>query len=240
MLYASYAEGFRSGGYNSLAGTVEQISKPFLPQYTKAYETGIKTDLFDRTLRLNLAGFFNKIQNRPQTLVVSSGPAAGTFVVENYDADLKGIEYEVAWRVGKGLSLWGNGAFNSAKFTSCVTLALTCSVINNKVPFMPSQLFTVGFDYDTPLASGKLKFGADYSKRGDHYSEVLNPEIGHVPSHKFLNAYVRFDRGPWSYQLAGKNLTKEEGWNSGFGFSLVQPRFPIEPRSVLATVRYTY
>lgn len=241
LTYISYSEGFKSGGYNGLASSIAQITQAFLPQYTKAYEAGIKADLLNRTLRLNTALFYNDIKNRQQTLTVASGPAAGTFVVENYNAELRGLELELAWRAMKGLSFWGNASFNHGRYKSCSTAAaVTCSIINNKLPVFPNHTFTLGFDYDTKLGAGKVKFGADYSMRGDYFSTADNVLIGAVPKQKFLNAYTGYDMGDWSFQLAGKNLLQQEGWQTGFGFAVVQPRFAIEPRTVQISVKYRF
>lgn len=240
LVYASYSEGFKSGGYNGLAGSVSQIQSPFQPQLTKAYEAGIKSDLFDRKLRLNAALFLNDIKNRQQTLTVTSGPNIGSFAVENYNAEVSGLELEATWRVMKGLSIWANAAFNDSKYKSCTTLAVACSIINNKLPIVPEYSYAVGFDYDRKIGDGTLKLGADYSKRDQYYSTPDNVLIGTIPSQDFLNAYVGYDIGNWSYQLSGKNLLQEKGWQTGFGFALVQPRISIEPRTLLATVRYRF
>lgn len=241
LAYASYSQGFKAGGYNGLASTVAQISQPFLPQTTDAWELGLKSELLDRRLRLNAALFHNKIKNRQQTLTVASGPAAGSFVVENYNAKLTGLELEAAWRVLQNLTLWANGAINSGKYTACATtVSVPCSVINNELPLFPDHVYTVGFDYRSALGAGALRFGGDYSERSPYYSTADNAPIGAVPKQKSLNAYAAYDIGAWTLQLAGKNLTQEEGWQTGFGFSVVQPRFAIPGRSVMLTARYQY
>lgn len=241
LAYASYSQGFKAGGYNGLASTVAQISQPFLPQTTDAWELGLKSELLERRLRLNASLFHNKIKNRQQTLTVSSGPSAGSFVVENYNAKLSGLEVEVAWRVLPSLTLWANGAINSGKYTSCsTTVALACSVINNALPLFPDHVYTVGFDHQSALGSGQLRLGADYNERDPYFSTADNAAIGAVPRQKFLNAYAAFDIGAWTLQLAGKNLLQQEGWQTGFGFSVVQPRFAIPGRSVMLSARYQY
>ena len=241
MAYASYSQGFKAGGYNGLASTVAQISQPFLPQTTDAWELGLKSELLERKLRLNAALFHNTIKNRQQTLTVTTGTNAGSFVVENYNAKLTGLELEAAWRVLPTLTLWANGAINTGKYTSCATtVSLPCSVISNKLPLFPDKVYTLGFDHQSQLGQGALRFGADYSERGPYYSTADNAPIGAVPQQKSLNAYVAYDIGAWTVQLAGKNLTQEDGWQTGFGFSVVQPRFAIPSRSVLLTARYEF
>src|SRR3546814_15585743 len=53
LLYASWSKGFKSGTYN--LGTP---GNPVNPEKVSAFEGGIKSTLFDRRLRLNVAGFY--------------------------------------------------------------------------------------------------------------------------------------------------------------------------------------
>src|SRR3546814_8775018 len=59
MVYANYSQGYKAGGYNS-RGTIPENVGPYEPERVTAYEVGLKSDLFDRLLRFNVAGFVNK------------------------------------------------------------------------------------------------------------------------------------------------------------------------------------
>ncbi|MCC6171121.1 MAG: TonB-dependent receptor [Gammaproteobacteria bacterium] len=237
LLFASYSEGFKSGGYNGLASTAVQVRTAFQPQYTDAWEAGIKADLLGNTLRVNVSAFKNEISNRQQTLTLPNG----TFLVENYNADLKGLEAEVTWRATDALSLWTSVSINDGKYTAGGSSAGALgSIINNKLPVFPDYTATAGVDYSLQVGNGTLRFGGDYNVRDGYFSTADNARIGAVEKQDFLSAYVGYDIGKWSLQLAGRNLLDEEGWQTGFGFSVVQPRFAIDPRTVLATARYTF
>ena len=49
--YASYAEGFKSGGFNGRPSSQTIVS--YDPEKVKTYELGLKTEFFDRLLRVN-------------------------------------------------------------------------------------------------------------------------------------------------------------------------------------------
>jgi len=233
LLYASYSEGFKAGGYSGLASTAEQLATPFKPQVTKAYEAGVKADL-GRRLRGSLTGFLNKIQDRQQTVNLNDGG----FLIENYDVEISGIELEFAWRPVRGLQIWGNGALNWGKYLS--TDSSIGSLLENDPPSLPDYEFTIGADYSVPLGDGELKFGGDFNQRDNHFSTADNVPIGWVKKMDSLNAYVSYRTGPWNFQVAGKNLLQQQGWITGFGFSVINPRFMSEPRTVLATARYSF
>ncbi len=70
MVYASAATGFRSDGSQPRPFTQGQQKETVPAEELTAYEVGIKTDLFDRRLRLNLAVFLDDYDPR---VVVSAG-----------------------------------------------------------------------------------------------------------------------------------------------------------------------
>jgi iron complex outermembrane receptor protein len=70
MVYASAATGFRSDGAQPRPFTPGQQKETVPAEELVAYEVGIKTDLFDRRLRLNLALFQDDYDPR---VVVSAG-----------------------------------------------------------------------------------------------------------------------------------------------------------------------
>ena len=100
--------------------------------------------------------------------------------------------------------------------------------------------FSVGFDGDVAVGPGKLILGADYTSRDRYFSTADNLAIGAVGKQDFLNGYVGYELARWKFQVNGKNLLDQGGSQTGFGFSLIQPRFAIDPRTVLGTIRYSF
>ena len=234
LLYASYSKGFKAGGYNGQAGTIGELATPFKPQVTTAYEAGIKSTLFDRKLRLNIAGFWNDIKDRQQP----QNNFDGSFLVVNYDVRIRGIEAEVSVLVLPGLTLYGNGAINDGKYTG--SSSSNAALLRNDPPELPDYQFTVGGDYSAEVGPGKLGFGADFRKSDEYYSTPDNALIGFVQPRSILNGYVSYEYGSVTLQVTAKNLTNNVKPQTGFGFSVVNPQFAIEPRSVLGTVRYAF
>lgn len=232
LLYGSYSVGFKSGGYNGLASTAAQLAAAFRPQTTDAYEVGIKADL-GSTLRVALSGFVNKIKDRQESISLGDGG----FIIENYNMTVKGLEAEIAWKPVTGLQIWGNGALNDGKYRN---VPASASLAGNTPPFLPDYQATIGFDYNFDLGSGRFKFGADANFRDAYFSTADNAPIGAVTSTQIVNAYVGYDVGPWQFQVAGKNLFNQINWQTGFGFSVINPRFMTDPRTVLATARYSF
>jgi len=234
LAYATYSVGYKSGGYNGLAGTEVQLSKAFRPQITTAYEVGLKTTLLDNHLRLNIAAFKNDIEDRQQT----ANNNDGTFIIENYDMTIKGIEVEFSVIPFEGLTLYGNGALNDGKYTGVDSEVAT--LLNNDPPSLPDYQFTVGFDYAVDIGPGKFGIGADYRNTDEYFSTADNSLIGTIKQRDIYNGYVNYEIGNLLLQVAGKNLSNNAAYQTGFGFAVVNPRFIIEPRTILATARYKF
>ncbi len=140
LVYASRAEGFRSGGF-SIRGTLsEQAASQtncgaaggcpdnnflaFLPETNTTYEAGLKTRFFDRAVTFNAAAFINDIVNFQQGQVVVTpgyGPGTNTYVTSFPKVRIKGLEFDANLDFGKmtpaltGLSLSGTLGFQDAE-----------------------------------------------------------------------------------------------------------------------------
>ena len=116
MVYASYSEGYKAGGFNS-RGTIPENVGPYDPEYVDAYEIGAKTDLFDRMLRLNVAGFINKYRDL-QSAVTKMGVVRAENITTNIAAaEIRGFEAEAVFRPSSQFSLSANIAYLDAKYT---------------------------------------------------------------------------------------------------------------------------
>ena len=117
MVYASYSRGYKPGGVNGSYGQVV-IPPIFLPETNDAFEIGSKNYFFDRTLRLNVAGYYY-IQRNFQYIETDPVPFDGGIsnipLIHDY-----GIEFE------------GNYVSPNTRFNAGLTLALeTGEVVGN-------------------------------------------------------------------------------------------------------------
>lgn len=97
MIFASATRGFKSGGWNARA-TDPTLFLPFKPEVIWSEELGMRTDLFNKTLRLNATAFYSVDRD----VQVASGYFVGSVPTYNTinPADLRvyGAEFEVTWR----------------------------------------------------------------------------------------------------------------------------------------------
>lgn len=118
MLYATYNRGFKAGGFSAADTTNNRASLPFEPEHVNAYEIGLKSELFDRRLLLNLAAFRNDFSDL-QVVIQGTVDAQIVNVVRNAARSrAQGVELEAVWAVTPQFKLASSGTYLDAKYRS--------------------------------------------------------------------------------------------------------------------------
>ncbi|MEW4467553.1 TonB-dependent receptor [Parasphingorhabdus sp. JC815] len=131
MVYANYSQGYKAGGYNS-RGTIPENIGPYNPERVNAYEIGAKTDLFDRLLRFNVAGFVNNYRDL-QSSVTKMGVVRPENITTNVAAaKIYGFEVEAMLRPTSNFTISTNLAYLHARYTDFC--ADTDGVFTNGAP----------------------------------------------------------------------------------------------------------
>ncbi|AMK24346.1 MULTISPECIES: TonB-dependent receptor [unclassified Sphingobium] len=108
MGYISYNTGFKSGGYNLLAP-----GNAFQPEELDALEFGLKTELFDRSVRLNLGAFFYWYHDQQ----VSLPDIGGNLIKNAAGSRIKGLEASLDYRASSRLKISGGLSLMDGHYT---------------------------------------------------------------------------------------------------------------------------
>ena len=180
-LYAKYATGYRAGGASSRSLNY----RAFGPESVKSYELGAKTELFDRLVRLNLAGYMmDRTDSQvdfnffiPQT----NGTVRNTLETVNAEGvtKIKGIEADVTIRPTNSLSFGLSYAYTDVKIpparntvqeqlNASLTPPITTPIFQDVyVVYTPKHALSGSIDFETPLggagAAVKLHLDANYT-----------------------------------------------------------------------------
>jgi outer membrane receptor protein involved in Fe transport len=141
MLYYTYSQGFRPGGFNQNGGSPHANGTDGLPQYTipSAYksdeltnnEIGWKTEFFDHRLQWNGA-IYRENWNNVQVAFFNPGLVGNIFYNTNGQNFLiKGIETSLVARVISGLTLQGAASWNQSRQTNSPALIDNNPASNN-------------------------------------------------------------------------------------------------------------
>lgn len=96
MTYVKTASSSRSGGQNA-RGLDSVTSQPFDEETATDIELGVKSELFDNSLKLNAAYYHTFYEDTQQTNLVNTPSGLITQVVNAGNADIDGIEVDAQW-----------------------------------------------------------------------------------------------------------------------------------------------
>jgi iron complex outermembrane receptor protein len=174
MVYAKYSTAYVSGGK---VGPIEYVAET-----TKAAEAGVKADLLDRRLRVNLAVFLSKYKDYqtaqggnvfPAELLAGLVPdsrirgALGTFVYPQGDVKAKGFELELTAAPVEGILLGGSLSYTKTTFSNvpavlkqAQNLAATAPDSDYEPTFRPEWTASAYAQYTSQPIWGEATFTA--------------------------------------------------------------------------------
>ena len=184
--YARTASGYRGGGYN-LRGAVNPVVgplgtyTPFGPETVTDYEIGLKSELFDRHVRLNIALFYDKFNDVQRTTVIGTPTGSvATYATNAAKATVKGIEVEAIIIPVEHAQLGFNGGYTDAGYERYQDPILG-DLKDADFPNTPKYTASVYGQYIMPLAFGDLLVRADYNYTSRVNFTGAPANVGGVP-----------------------------------------------------------
>lgn len=160
-VYASFAKGFRSGGFNSAP------FGPYDPEKVYTYELGTKAATANGVLQLELAAFLTKYKDMVRRRLVF---VSGAYLSESSnigEVEVKGVEGGFAVRPVRPLTLSLTGAYLNSKITATDAADLV-NVPGDRTDYTPRLSFTLGANYEFNWgASAPGYFRIDFSHRDE-------------------------------------------------------------------------
>jgi iron complex outermembrane receptor protein len=228
--YGTYSHGFKAGGYNDQVGTsgapiTASEKAPTNPEKADSFEVGVKSELFDRRVRLNEALFYVRYKDAIRQVVVPVTNLNGqqgeeTLFRNAAQMTTYGIENEMTAELAEGLILRVPLSYQHCKYNSFNTLSSTGTnedLSGLPVNRCPEWTATVDLNYTlaVPPTSGRLVFDANanyVAKNLDTYSIALPYSAftqTYADGRTLLGASVTYtganDR--WFVRVLGRNLT---------------------------------
>ena len=132
LLYASFAKGFRSGGYNFRNLNPNVDPGPFDQEKQDAYEIGLKQEV-GGFARVNIAGFYSRINGTQREFQAPFAPFGNFQIITNAaDVSIKGIEGEVLVKPVSGLTIAGQFGYTKGKYEDILFDLNADGVINDR------------------------------------------------------------------------------------------------------------
>ena len=222
LLYASYSEGFHSGGFFGVNQNIADFTRDqYNPELSTQYETGIKSQFWDNRIQVNATLFLNEFEDK-QEEAIDFDPSTGTVatVFRSVDeATYQGAELELKWRATEYLSLFANYGYLDAEYDKFTTdlnpsdnVILGMSVLEDATHLTPRNApdftYGVGGQLNFQVGGGELEFYIKYNRVGETETQLLNnsAQLDEIPD---LSASLGYYHSDFSVVLYGRNLTDE-------------------------------
>jgi len=224
LTYASFSQGFKSGGYDLRATTLNGSLTPYKPETITTYEAGIKSAFLDNHVTANLAAYFNHIDDF-QARATSYG-ALGTPVnslINTGNAHSYGGELELALNPFKGFVLSGSGAYLQTGYdtfnnTLPPNVAGRTTLVGLQFALAPTWQASFAANWTVPISMpGRWRIGADVPYESGHFLDIYNTAQLHVGAQAFLNGILSYtsESESWSAGFTGNNILNLRRFQGG-------------------------
>lgn len=222
MGYIQYSKGFRTGGLSALGSDPSQPPLlGYLPEHSNNFELGIKNNLIQDRLSLNISVFYTKVNDaQVPTLVL---PDAITLTKNVGKLNSKGFELELKAQASKNLFIQYSFGYTNASFES-LQLSSQGSAINldgKKQIFSPDFTSMLAVQYTHQITPGKtsLFLRGEWKYLGTTYFDLAN-NIKQDPYH-LMNASAGLNIKNMGIQVWARNVLKQKYISYAYDFGAV-------------------
>ena len=240
MTYAQVSRGFKGAAYD-LPGPSDATPSPLVshrvaPEIAMNYEAGVRSQLFDRTLTLNVTAFYETFQNYQST---SFDAAADVFRLSNIGSlHSAGAEVEFSWQPTRAFTIGGGVTFVDARYDDnkngecqytffheglCTQAAPGTYIIDltgRRIYYAPKWTLAINSRYDLRTLPGPFNAyaSANYSYRSSTAAEPSLDPATYIQAYGLLDARLGLTTKDGKYELAvfGRNLTDEHYFGTHF------------------------
>jgi outer membrane receptor protein involved in Fe transport len=242
LVYVQAARGFRPGGVNapvpqaaagdSLArnfqgATVFDLPRTYSSDTVWSYELGAKVRLFNR---VQVNGALYRIDWSNTQFSVSIPQSGQSFMTNVSGARSQGAEVEVEARLLRGLTVYGTGGYNKAKYTEAFSArlgngALIPTVLENQAFAQPKWTFSAGGRYDFAITDAVRAYArADWRYTSGYENAPFgtsnwNPDANVFPAFDITNMRFGVEYGDVDINLFVNNVFENKKANIGGGRS---------------------
>lgn len=231
MGFGRVATAYKAGGYNP--GVLQSA---YGPEEARVFELGVKTDLLDRRLRVNLSAFrtvYDKIQvplleiTATQNSTVLSNAAAATYTGFEMSSTFIPIS---GWRIDANVG-YVDPEYTDFDYRDPVTLQLLDVSDEARSPLTSKLTYNIGIAYESSrLDWGLFSVRADYSFRSHRYYfplDRMSPRnrVVRGDPQRSLRARLVFSEialfggnQRFRFDIWGENLLNQEQRVSGIDF----------------------
>lgn len=228
QFYTFWTKGFRSGGYNLRHTSLTDPNERFDQETQNSVEVGLKKDMNDGRIRLNVAAFYNVIENMQREVNLPSQAAGVVQLIKNTaDATITGGEIEFTWAMSEALLLkmnagYSDGTYDEVRYDLNGDGVVDQADKNLTLPRLAPWSFGATLVWDRELSFGSMRMSlSGYHRDAAAYTDNNR---GQLRESDMIDANVslRFMENRMIVSAFGRNLKDE----STIGGDTQLPFFP--------------
>lgn len=194
LVYATYSEGFRPGGFNrkpcNVATPACDSLKQYVPDEVKNYEIGGKFSLMNRRMQLNLAAYQIDWTNIQQT-IFDQNISNQTFTTNFTNARIRGVEGDLTWRATPELTINTAFSYNDSELTKLLRNTSVLRPVGSPLAMSPKFQGNIRARYEWETSGGLRPFvQAGINHVGKSISSVFDNVDIRMPSSNATLGYV--------------------------------------------------
>lgn len=204
LLYATYSEGFRPGGFNRKPGG--GVPESFVSDTVENYELGWKSMLLDGALQFN--GAVYRIDWADMQLNSLDPSISNLNFTRNVgEAEITGVEGDFVYAATENLTLSGGFSINNTELTSVPEGATNIVGAGADLSMTPTfQGNLLGrYTYDVGRYQGFTQLSVTY--KGSAFSSIVLQDRFEMESYTLANFSIGVNADQWTGELYVNNIT---------------------------------
>ncbi|MES2492045.1 MAG: TonB-dependent receptor [Pseudomonadota bacterium] len=201
LLYGNVSKGYKAGSFPTASPASFVGLQPVTQESVLAYEIGLKSELLDRRLMINAAGFIYEYEDKQVQGTIPDQVWGALPQLRNIPkSKIKGAEIEVNAAPFRGLTLTASATYIDSEITEISPTEFNVSgpadMKGTELPLTPKWSYAVGGEYRHDMGSITPFIGANWRWVGKTVSTlggattVINPLPEDGPQNRFLPGYT--------------------------------------------------
>lgn len=222
-VYGRFATGFRAPSVQGrvLFGDAVTVAQS---ETLQSFEVGMKSQLLDDRLRLNIAAYILEMSD--QQLTAGSGTANANQLINADSTKGSGLEMDAEWLATENLSFTLGMSFNQTEIDdpnlSVLPCGAPCTVLDptgsfpgsvsldgNDLPRAPEWTANFVARYVKPMSNGDLVLQTDWVYRDEYSMFLYDSREFHADSFLEGGVNVGYVTEKWEVGVYGRNITDE-------------------------------
>jgi iron complex outermembrane recepter protein len=209
MLYATYSQGFKSGGFTQRVFPPLPATPSFGPESVTSYEVGLKTSGLDNRFHVNVAAYranYDDIQ-------VQIFQAIAPITANGGQGRIQGFEFETQVSAGAGWFFEANAGFTDAGYTRIDPAAIGLT-LESQFAFVSRWSGMVATEKEFQLGNlGRLSPRVQWTYRSSYFNDALNTPFEEQRSYGLVDASVKWNDSNSKYSA---NVGVKNAFNKAY------------------------